>query len=45
MKDDLTNSDNNRQLITWRVLALVLAILLITVVILYSLGVGWKDND
>ena len=24
---------------------MVLAILLITIVILYSLGVGWKDND
>ena len=45
MKEDLTNSYNNRQLITWRIIALVLAILLITIVILYSLGVGWKDND
>ena len=35
----------NKTLIIWRVISIFLLVSLITIVILYALGIGWKDKD
>ena len=47
MEEDLLNLDNSskKQLIIWRVVSLILLVFLVTVGILYALGVGWKKDE
>ena len=39
------DSGNSNKLLIWKIIALILLVCLITIIILYSLGVGWKDDD
>jgi len=39
------DSGNSNKLLIWKIIALILLVFLITIIILYSLGVGWKNGD
>ena len=39
------DSGNSNKLLIWKIIAFILLVCLITIIILYSLGVGWKDDD
>lgn len=43
--DSINTEGGNKQLIIWRVISLILLTSLVTVGVLYALGVGWKEEN
>ena len=42
--ENLLIDDGKKKLLTWRILTVVLLIIVVTLTVLYSLGVGWKEE-
>ena len=43
--DSASEGKGNKQLMIWRIVSLILLVSLITIVILYVLGVRWKEKE
>ena len=44
MEDGLIDPSTQKKLIIWRIISIILIIFLVTIAILYALGVGWKKS-
>ena len=43
--DSASEGKGNKQLMIWRIVSLILLVSLITIVILYVLGIRWKEKE
>ena len=45
MEDGLIDPSTQKKLIIWRIISIILIIFLVTIAILYALGIGWKKSE